>query len=249
MSTHKPKEFYSNLADFYDQMTDLNTRLQKWESVFRQFFDTYPSNSVLDIGCGTGIHLMVLRRLGIPAIGMDISISMLQKARNHFQTYQYKIPIFAADLSNIPLKRESYFDTIICLGNTIPHITEPKILERIFKEHGQLLHSGGILVLQLLNYTRILKQRKRLIKATHSPDRSMIRFYDFLDPLLQFNVVEIKQEGHVNWNSVPLYPYQYHELQEYLQMAGFSIIEFYSSLTMQPFDPHISNDLVVVARL
>ncbi|MFZ0447603.1 MAG: class I SAM-dependent methyltransferase [Desulfatiglandaceae bacterium] len=51
------------------------------EAVFCSFLDPCPGDRALDIGCGSGNHLLALNRLGLDITGLDASSSMIRRAR------------------------------------------------------------------------------------------------------------------------------------------------------------------------
>ncbi len=51
------------------------------EALFPSFLDPCPGDRALDIGCGSGNHLLVLNRLGLDITGIDASSSMIRRAR------------------------------------------------------------------------------------------------------------------------------------------------------------------------
>jgi len=51
------------------------------EALLSNFLDPKPGDRVLDIGCGSGNHLLMLNRLGLDLSGLDASSHMIQRAR------------------------------------------------------------------------------------------------------------------------------------------------------------------------
>jgi len=75
---------------------------------------------------------------------------------------------------------EGKFDLILCLGNSIPHVLKQSELTQTVAGFAQLLNSGGILLVHLLNYAKILTEQKRIIAVNRVGDHEYIRFYDFV---------------------------------------------------------------------
>jgi len=103
-----------------------------------------------------------------------------------------------------------------------------------------------------LNYDRILKQQERIIGIGRHGALEYIRFYDFLEGLLQFNILTITETnaGKLKYelNSTLLRPYRQMELLHALREQGFGKIECYGNLEMGAYDATISPNLVLVAR-
>ena len=98
-------------------------------------------NPVLDLGCGDGRVIHILKETGLvkkPPYGIDISYSLLKKAklRNEY------LSIIQADANYLPFKDES-FASIICNG-VLGSI--PEGFEQPLKEANRILKKGGIFV-------------------------------------------------------------------------------------------------------
>ena len=244
--------FYEEIADIYDEMTRFDQRLEQEIATLAQWRQRYHVNTVLDVACGTGLHALALARLGIAVTGADLSEAMLSKAKVHAQKAGAHIAWIHAPMqelaAQLPGKR---YDAIFCLGNSLPHLLEPADLETAFENFATLLAPQGILVLQLLNYERVLTQRERIVGIRRQDDILFVRFYDFHPPTLTFNILTIHTPDpncphHLH--STTLYPYQHAELVSMLPRHGFSSIEYYGTMQFQPFDPQTSPDLIVVAQ-
>jgi SAM-dependent methyltransferase len=96
-----------------------------------------PNNYVaLEVGCGTGANLRILRSTGLHGIGLDRSIYALAliKSKENF-------PLLAGDLNELPIKTESVgviiaMDILEHLDDDICGINESY---RVLKENGLLI--------------------------------------------------------------------------------------------------------------
>ncbi len=100
-----------------------------------------PAPRLLDYGCGTGILLAVLRRLGFGGTleGCDVSSGMLEEAA---QTWKH------GDLPNLQLMEghrapyaDGIFDVIVVSG--VLHHVEPAQREPVYQDLVRLLTPGG----------------------------------------------------------------------------------------------------------
>jgi len=125
-----PKDFYDQTASVYDVRHESPpTRLvrKKEEALINRF----ASGTILDFGCGTGVHL----EEGV--IGLDISREMLKKARK-------RSPFLAQADENLPLKSNS-IDTIFCFF-TVFNMVDVQAVE---KEFSRVLKPGGRILLSV----------------------------------------------------------------------------------------------------
>jgi 2-polyprenyl-3-methyl-5-hydroxy-6-metoxy-1,4-benzoquinol methylase len=72
-----------------------------------------PSNSILDIGCGTGRHAVELAKRGYKVTGVDISSGMLAEADKAAEEAGVKVTWVHADATEF--KSRNKFDAAICL--------------------------------------------------------------------------------------------------------------------------------------
>lgn len=120
-----PEIFYTDeRAKHYEQ----NTRIQKIqrEMTLRalEILKIEPPAIFLDLGCGTGISMEVLRQAGFEGKGIDIADSMLNIAR------QKGFNVYKADFTiEIPFN-SNFFDFIISISTLqwIFHGFKPKII-------------------------------------------------------------------------------------------------------------------------
>ncbi len=102
-----------------------------------------PGELVLDAGCGIGVYLEELRRLGISAVGLDEDEEMLAYAS---RTRGAGLPLVRARFQELPFKPHS-FDKVLSVC-ALEFLPDPL---PALKELSGTLKSGGILLLGFLN--------------------------------------------------------------------------------------------------
>ena len=102
------------------------------------------NNSILELGCGTGRLSRALSQCGHSVVGVDLSYSMLQGARQKEKQQTSASPHYLCmDMSQLALSRR--FDTIIIPFNTINLLTPEQVAQTLklcrnhLKDKGQLL--------------------------------------------------------------------------------------------------------------
>ena len=100
-----------------------------------------------------------------------------------------------SDFSNLPTRLAGKFQAVLVLGNSLPHVLDGQDLAASLRGLAGVMEPQAILVLQLLNYERILADRERIVGVNRDQDTYFVRFYDFLEDLVQFNVLVISDEG------------------------------------------------------
>lgn len=78
-------------------------------AVLLEVLNLRPGDRVLDVGCGDGRHVEALRRRGVDAIGVDLSVPVLAGGRS--------VPLIAGDAASLPVRSRSV-DAIysVCQG-------------------------------------------------------------------------------------------------------------------------------------
>jgi len=247
-----PEQFYDFLASRYDTMTRFRQRLEGETALLRRWWERYRFSTALDVGCGTGVHAIALARLGVSVTGVDTSAAMLERARLNAKASKVSVQWIQGEMQQLEKIVHQPFQAIFCLGNTLPHLTGTDELLHVFQQFRRILTPNGVLVIQLLNYQKILNERKRILSIRQVGNILFIRFYDFLEPHIRFNILTIQREGDSfqhNLHSTLLFPFHRAEVETGLKQAGFSRINFWGDMKFSPFSPEKSGNLVAAAHI
>ena len=247
---------YDDLAGDYDRFVNWEARLAFEMPFFRSILQAYHVQTVLDTACGTGRHAIALAREGYQVTGTDISTNMIDKARQNARIAGVDAGFKVVGFGALRQALSQAFDAIVCLGNSLPHITDSQALEATLADFAASLNPGGILVIQNRNLDRVLLREERFMppQAYREGDREWLffRFYDFGPVNLSFNMVTCSRHGDELWHSVvgqtELRPWRQQELSEGLARVGLEPLARYGSYGREAFDPQTSGDLVLVAR-
>ncbi|MBI5645363.1 MAG: class I SAM-dependent methyltransferase [Ignavibacteriae bacterium] len=242
-----PSAFYDAAASSYDTMTAFTERVPREAAILQPLVSRFRIRSAADMGCGTGIHVCALSSLGIKTTGYDISAEMLRRARSNAAVYTDAQFVLGDFLAPALLNSEPV-DAVFCLGNSLPHLASSDELVQTFAQWREALNSGGRAIVQLLNYERILAIRDRIIAVRSDPGTTIVRFYDFTEPRLTFNILSVDtttQPPRHMLHSTLLTPFTTSIIQEAAITAGFTSAGLFSTLALEQWDPR-SRDLVVV---
>ena len=244
--------FYNDISGNYDEMFNFEKDLASAEAVVTELKEQFNFEKALDIGCGTGSYTIALARSGVKATGMDLSSSMLDAAKTNSIAFGLDIDFVNSGMTQMLFNIDQKFDLIMCMGNTLAHLLSKEDLSSMLTACRQLLNPGGHLVLNLLNYDRILAKKERIIGITRSENHEFIRFNDFEPPYVNFNLLEI------NWDkktpahkilSTKLYPYTHLEIESALLKAEFKISKIYGNLKFDKYSPETSRAILIIAQL
>lgn len=97
--------------------------------------------ALLDVGCGTGKHLALLRG-SYDVQGLDLDPELLAIARERCPD----IPLHLADMVDFQLDQQ--FDVIVCLFSAIGYVVTVPRLQQTMATMTQHLNPGGVLVVE-----------------------------------------------------------------------------------------------------
>jgi ubiquinone/menaquinone biosynthesis C-methylase UbiE len=149
---------------------------------------------ILEVGCGTGAHILLFQREGFNVAGVDVSTPMLRVAR---QKLGEKALLCLGDAENLPFKGKS-FDSV-ALITTLEFIPDP---ERAVRE--ALRVSRGKVLLGVLNKYSFLGMKRRLLAKFRPSIYNHARFYSIWE--LRRLVRRAIPEAVVDWTSVLVLP-------------------------------------------
>lgn len=244
----KNEKFYDEVSIFYDEMISFNKSLENRINIFKTLLALQNRETVADVGCGSGLDTIALSKLGYNVTGFDPSKGMIEKAKKNAAKHKVK-PLFKNSGINKPGKDEyNKYDLVLSLGNAFANI-DPELLSDSLKGISAILKKNGLVFIQILNYSKILKDKKVVIGLKNDGDNSIIRFYDFMEKQIGFNILKvhnINPEESSLFKTI-LYPYKSSELVKLLKQNGFCNIKKYGSLKLEKYEPGKSKDLIIIA--
>ena len=134
-------DFY---ADIYDYLVFNNLKDDYEVGEIVNKTSASSESKILDIGCGTGHHVAELARRSIDVIGIDISPSMIKKAKESYPNYKFEV----ADATNSQIYPSDSFTHILCMYFTIYYIQDKSMF---FQNCYKWLMPGGYLIVHLVD--------------------------------------------------------------------------------------------------
>ena len=143
------EELFTNYADKYEK--EIYTQGTMGEVDFIEKEINYDKNcKILDIGCGTGRHDIELAKRGYNVTGIDLSESMLEKAKEKAEKAAVNLNLQLADARK--LQFENQFDLVIMLCEGAFSLMETDEMNfEILKNAAKALKKNGKLIFTTLN--------------------------------------------------------------------------------------------------
>ena len=229
-----------------------------------------PWPRLLEVGCAVGDLAAAIADRGVEVDAIDLNPSMIQRAQSRHgrHTKDSLLRFHEMNMLDIDTKFEpASFDTAACLGNTLVHLPGPHEIERFLQAAARILRTSdisrsdgavskraprGTIILQILNYDYLLKQRPETLPPTENEKLRFERRYSYpaaAGKHITFSTrLLIKGSNTVHEDSVRLYPLRQAELELMLQRAGFKQPRFYGDFDSSPLQPD-SFPLIAVASL
>ena len=244
-------DLYEHIADDYDVVTGAAGRRQAAGTMLAQLRRRHPFDSVLDVACGNGMHAMMLAEMGVSVTAADISEAMLDQARRRAAEAALDVRWVHAPMQEIAKHVQGPFDAVLCLGNSLPHLLDAHQLTRCLAGFAKLLSPRGVVVLQLLNYSRVLARQERIVGVTRQGETEYVRFYDFLADFVRFNVLRLTWSAGSCRHDLAdtlLRPYTRDEIAAACRTAGLDRIDCRTGPALADFDEQTSDTLTVIAQ-
>lgn len=243
----------------YRRMIAWPERLQREGPFFDAIFSDAHPRRLVDLGCGTGEHTRLLASAGFEVVGVDSSESMLEKAREAPPVEGASF--LAGDIRDLPRVVDGPFGGALCIGNVLPHMTTAGEIESFFGGIAAVLASGAPLVLQILNYDRIIDKGERHLPLNfREGENGEVVFLRLMSPKADGTVLffpttlELRPDDEdepvrvAHARRVVLRGWRGAEVDSACRTAGFREVTLLGSYGREAFDAASSKDLVVVAR-
>jgi len=247
---------------------DWPARLAREAPFFRQVFEEAGVRSVVDAGCGSGMHAIMWAEWGLSITGVDPDPAMLAQARRNAEDAASRM---AGAGGSVRFEKGAFgelgslglygSDAVTCTGNALPHVAGLTGLRAALADFAAVLRPGGVLVLHLLNHDRLLSRRVRsippVVRDAEDGTWVFLRLMDYADDGIRFDSTTLHRasgawEADQPWEvssrrsvhtAIPS-----DTLVRELEAAGLGDVQVFGDHSGKSFDPDQDESLIVVAR-
>lgn len=227
---------FSRSAQYYDLIyaeKDYDAETKVLDRLIKRYFPKQPIK-LLDLGCGTGEHLVRFARKGYRVTGIDQSASMLAIARKKLDAANASALLVKQNIVNFSLSTR--FAVAVSLFHVMSYLRTNEEIQACFKQVRAHLRPGGIFIFDFWygpgvvqnppeNQYRIYENdtmrlhRFKQPKIEWETNTVAVKHHTLVEDLAQAAVTDRYQEIHtMRFYFLP-------EMIGFLQAAGFTVLQ------------------------
>jgi len=227
---------YQRLAKYYDLIYDYKDYEKETDFIEKIFkkFSLFKPRRILDLGCGTGGHIIPLTKRGYVCVGVDLSKAMIRLAKEKAVAQRLKNLEFKV-ASMHDFKVPGSFDGVISMSSAICFLHTYKYfraaLEKIrfcLKEGGLLIFDfwNGLVVINQYSPTKVALRRRKNIELVRISETKLDFLKQQAKVKIKVNIIKDKrliddfEDEHV------VRFYFLDEMRNYLENNGFQVLHF-----------------------
>jgi SAM-dependent methyltransferase len=246
-------EEYAGAYDALYQDKDYEKECDYAEALFKKY--DYRPKTILDLGCGTGGHALILARRGYHVTGVDRSAAMLDIAKNKAKDQRLDVEFIEGDLTRISTGRK--YDAVISLFAVMGYQTTNTALAAACKVAKDSLVPGGIFMFDCWNGHAVIadKPAPRLKEINSGKGEKIIRFtlpeIDGMNHVVQVNFRVWHTKENTFTETSESHPMRFlfpQEIRYFLAVAGFQSVDSYPFLKLDTALTEKDWNMMVVGR-
>lgn len=153
---------FGNYARYYDLLYQDKDYVGESEFIHSLILTHAPkAQSILELGCGTGNHGVLLAKEGYQIHGVDLSEGMLEKARDRLaqlpSSLASQLNFSQGDIRLVRLKQK--FDVVVSLFHVISYQITNEDLQAAFATVKEHLNPGGVFIFDVWYGPAVLSDR------------------------------------------------------------------------------------------
>ncbi len=242
---------YNKLAEYYFAIENAHRDIENDISLVRSYLHGLKSPSLLDLGCGTGEHLVHLSRYGIRCVGLDISEDMIAIARERSPA---RIEYIKKGITEFDYYDD--FDMIISLFGSLNYLLEDSEMDSVMWNTWRALKPGGRGLFEIWNsypieeinskdmdhisttsYGEMTIKRERGFKKMDIPGKTVVEV-NYRYEISSGRDTEYLEDRHI------MRAFTKEEISRFMEDNGLSIISIFSNSLKEPFKKY-SNKMMI----
>jgi len=247
-------KLYNELAEYYFSIESNHRDIQYDIDLIRSYLPGINQPSVLDLGCGTGEHLSILKKFGINCVGIDSSKEMLKIALE-------RNPVGIEFINSNFKKFDFYnqFDAVLCLFGSMAYLIKDNEIDNFFWNTWRALKPGGIGIFELwhsipvkkignkplshisrTNYNDTIIERERGFTIINDNSRTIVQV-DYIYKVISYESSGTYSDSHI------MRAFTYDEISTFIKTNGFEIQNVFANSLKEKFSEN-SNKMLIVFK-
>lgn len=187
------------------------------------------TGKAIDLGAGFGLHALPLARRGFSVLAIDSCNTLLRELCERADALPDVLPIRTvnADLLQFRAHADAPVDIILCMGDTLTHLSNKSSVESLFADVSESLVDGGLFIASFRDYASVsLQAEARFIPVRSDATRILTCFLEYAETTVTVHDLLHEFDG-VQWR---LRVSSYSKLRlapewvtEALSVRGFSV--------------------------
>lgn len=245
------ESLYGRFAKYYDKLylkkKDYIHEAGFIGSLIRKY--NPKAKSVLDVACGTGIHMSLLRKTGYLATGVDASSEMLKLARKRLGG---RTELLQADMKGFRLGKK--FDVVTCMFSAINYNLGYVDLKKTIGNFYCHLGTPGLAIIDVGFFPQMWVPDFLSFDTYKGETLSIARLSKSAlgkDGIADIDMLFlVKENGKVDFeiDEHRLMPFDLKKVRRIMQAAGFSKIRVHDGYSMKPWNAKSVRAVVVGSK-
>lgn len=227
---------YGKYGEYYDLIysnKNYDGECKNLVGYFRKFSEGNVK-SILDVGCGTGNHALLLAEKGYSVVGIDLSEVMINQAKRKAERRGLPVEFFVQDMRKFSLGKK--FDAVLCLFGTFGYCSNDGKILAIFNGIKDHLKAGGLFIFDFFPvYAYCGRESWRSVSEIRRDDTYAMRIVDgAFNPAnnqvnlkIKCNIIKNKHLDDSFQEEHRLRTFTLPEVAHHLREVGFRLLGFF----------------------
>ena len=245
---------YAKYYDIFYGKKNYKKECNFLEEIFKEYMG-YKPKTILDLGCGTGGHIIPLTERGYRMTGVDASLNMLRLAQEKCNRNRIKAKLCNARLQTFELKKK--FDIIICMFSTMDYVVRDSEVTKTLKNIINHMKKNSLFIFDFWNEEAVQRyyspSRKKLFYSNGKiiERRSRTKIFPSKHTCEVNYTCTLKQNRHLINRFKEKHTVRYFavdEIIQFLQNAGFIVLGMHPFLNLEGAIRKNTWDITVVSK-
>jgi SAM-dependent methyltransferase len=160
-----------------------------------------PTNSLLELACGTGTHALLLGKQGYKVVAIDYSKDMLERAKQKGAEASSQVDFRLQDMTQLEVSGGP-FDAVYSLFDSIGYVATNESLNKIFRGVHKHLRPDGLFIFEFWHAGAMLRHYDPVrVRRWETDDSLILRLsettLDYVNQLshVSYSIYELKRDG------------------------------------------------------